>query len=129
MKKKLLIAGGILLALLAAAIVGITNGLAEGARIPIGGIDLSDIPDGSYTGVYEFKRWSNTLVVTVEGHRIAAITGEKDMSFAQEDWFDEIVRRVIAKQDTKVDAVAGATVSSKAYLKAIENALEQEVSP
>ena len=129
MKKKLLIAGGIIIVILAAMVIGITNGLAEGARVPINGIDLSNIPDGSYAGVYAFKRWSNMLTVTVEGNRITAVVIEDDMSFAQADWFDEIVSRVIAKQDTKIDAVAGATVSSKAYLKAIEDALEQEVSP
>lgn len=130
MKKKLLITGGVLLVLLAAMFFGMTNGLAEGARVPINGIDLSDLPDGSYTGVYEFKRWSNTLVVTVEGHKITAIAIEKDMPGAQvTDCAGELFRRVIAQQDTKIDAVASATVSSKAYLRAIENALEQEISP
>ena len=34
-----------------------------------------------------------------------------------------IIQKVIDKQDTAVDAVSGGTVSCKAYLKSIENAL------
>ena len=123
MKKKLLIAGGILLALFAILVIAITNGLSASMAVAIDGVDLSGVPDGSYTGVYEFKRWSNTLTVHVEGNAITAIDIEDDMFAAREEWSDELFRRVIAGQDTKVDAIAGATVSSKAYLKAIEDAL------
>ena len=126
MKKKLLIAGGILLALLAGFALFITNGLSAGMKVQIDGIDLSGIPDGSYSGTYEFKRWSNTLTVRVKNQQIIAIDIVEDMPAAQAEWSGETFRRVIDKQDTKVDAIAGATVSSKAYLKAIENALSQE---
>lgn len=123
--KILLMIAGAMLVLLAGMFFAVTNGLAEGARVPINGIDLSNTPDGSYTGVYEFKRWSNTVVVHVKDHRITAIDIEKDMGGAEiTDCDGEIIRRVIEKQNTDVDAVAGATVSSKAYLKAIEDALE-----
>jgi uncharacterized protein with FMN-binding domain len=33
--------------------------------------------------------------------------------------------RVIEAQSLQVDAISGATLTSKAYLKAVENALEQ----
>jgi len=118
--KQWLIAGGIVLAVFACIFLALTNGLAEGARLPIDGVDLSGVPDGSYTGTYKFKRWSNTVIVHVKDHEIISIDLEPDPTGIVE----ELVRRVIEKQDTKVDAVAGATVSSKAYLKAIENALE-----
>jgi uncharacterized protein with FMN-binding domain len=36
---------------------------------------------------------------------------------------EELFQRVIAQQTTQVDAVSGSTVTSRAYLKAIENAL------
>ena len=124
--KVFLIVIGVVVVLLAGMFFAVTNGLAEGAKVPIHGIDLSDIPDGSYTGVYEFKRWSNTVAVRVEDHRITAIDIIKDMDGAEiTDCGKEIIRRVIEKQNTDVDAVAGATVSSKAYLKAIEDALEE----
>ena len=36
---------------------------------------------------------------------------------------DELTSRIIEQQTLKVDVVTGATVSSKAFLKAVENAL------
>ncbi|MEA4971033.1 MAG: FMN-binding protein [Candidatus Pelethousia sp.] len=118
--------GGVILAAVAVMFFVITNGLSAGAKVPLQGIDLSDVPDGSYTGAYEFKRWSNTVVVHVKDHKITAIDLEKDVEGAEiTDCAEEMVRRVIEAQDTKVDAVSGATVTSKAYLKAIEGAFSQ----
>ena len=125
MKKKLLIALGIVVVILAAGFIFITNGLSEGAKVLLYGIDLSDKPDGSYTGTYDFKRWTNTLTVQVKDHRITSIAFVNDVAAAGiTDCANEIFRRVIEAQDTKVDAVSGATVTSKAYLKAIEDALK-----
>ena len=80
---------------------------------------------GSYTGVYGFKRWANAVVVHVKDHAITEIDIQKDMAGAGiTNAAGDIIRRVIEAQDTKIDTVSGATVTSKAYLKAIENALE-----
>jgi len=123
MKKKLLIAGGVVLIILIGMFLGITNGLSEGAAVTLNGVNLSNVPDGGYTGVYEFRRWSNTLTVHVKDHKITAIDIEKDIPGAEvTNCSGEMFRRVIEAQDTKVDTVSGATVTSKAYLKAIENA-------
>jgi len=125
-KKIFLIAGGIFLMIAAGVLFTVMSGLPEGRQIPINGINLSDVPDGGYTGVYEFERWSNTVIVHVKDHAISAIDIEKDMAGAGiTNAADEIFRRVIEAQDTTVDMVSGATVTSKAYLKAIENALEK----
>ena len=124
MKKKLLIAGVIVVVILIAAFLKITDGLSEGAKLTLNGVNLTNIADGSYTGSYEFKRWSNSVVVQVKGNRIVSIGIDKNIPGAEvTNCSDEIFRRVIEAQDTKVYAVSGATVTSKAYLKAIENAL------
>jgi uncharacterized protein with FMN-binding domain len=44
------------------------------------------------------------------------------------DWFNEIVNLVIEAQDTQVDTVSGATVTSKAYLSAIEDAFNRQTA-
>ena len=124
MKKKLFIAGGIVLVILVGMFLMVTNGLSEGVKVTLTGIDLSNIPDGSYTGMYDFKRWSNTLTVHVKDSQITAIEIIDDVPGASiTDCSGEIFRRVIAAQNTQVDAVSGATITSKAYLKAIEDAL------
>jgi len=103
----------------------ITDGLSEGEKAALNGIDLAAISDGSYTGTYNFKRWSNTVTVHVENHRIVAIDIVEDvMAEGATNCSDDIIMRVIEAQSTDIDTVSGATVTSKAYLKAIENALE-----
>jgi uncharacterized protein with FMN-binding domain len=123
MKKKLLIAGGCVLVFLVAIVLIMSNGLSEGANVTLSGVNLSNIADGTYTGAYDFKRWSNTVSVQVKDGRITSIGIVDDVFGAGvTNASGEIIRRVIETQDTRVDAVSGATVTSKAYLKAIEDA-------
>lgn len=44
--------------------------MSEGAAVTLNGIDLAAIPDGSYTGSYDFKRWSNSVTVHVKNQQI-----------------------------------------------------------
>jgi len=120
MKKKLFIAGGILLAIVLVMFMLLINGLSEGAKAQIYGIDLTDIADGDYVGEYDFKRWSETVIVSVRNGEIVEISAEENRI---QDVSEELLSRVISAQNTTVDTVTGATVSSKALLKAIENAL------
>jgi len=120
-KKKALIIVGVAIVLLGAMFLFVVDGLTEGANVTVNGIDLSDIPDGRYVGEYDFKRWSNTVIVHVEDKRIIAIEAEDELAGIDSS---ELFRHVIKAQNTTVDAMTGATVTSKAYLKAIENALE-----
>lgn len=124
MKKMLLKALAILVLLLVIAFFALTNGLAEGTALALEGVTLPTVPDGVYTGTHHYKRWSNTLLVRVEEHRITSIEIVEDVTAAQvTNCSGEVFARVLAAQDTRVDAVTGATVTSKAYLAAIENAL------
>ena len=92
----------------------------------LNGIDLTGVSDGIYTGTYEHGRWTNTVTVHVEAGKITGIDIVKDVAAAGiTDCSDEVFRRVLESQDTQVDAVSGATVTSKAYLKAIEDALSE----
>lgn len=115
----------VIVTLLLAAWLFVTNGLTEGMNVPLYGVHLADKPDGDYQGVYSFKRWNNTLLVHVENHRIIGIDIVDDVGAAGiTQCADEMFRRVIEAQNTIVDTVSGATVTSKAYLKAIEDALK-----
>lgn len=128
MKKKriILIILGVIVILLVSIFIAVTSGLSEGKNVVITGIDLSNIEDGDYVGNYEHGRWTNTLTVHVKDHKIIGIDIDKNV-FASKitNCSDEVFRRVIEKQDTKIDAVSGATVTTNSYLKAIENALRK----
>lgn len=124
MKRRRQIIVLVALVLLVAAGLFVTSGLSEGMNVQLQGIDLNDKPDGDYTGTYSFQRWTNTLLVHVKDHRITDIDILDDVGAAQiTHCSDQVFQRVIEAQNTTVDAVSGATVTSKAYLKAIENAL------
>jgi uncharacterized protein with FMN-binding domain len=111
---------------MAGGIFYLTSGLKTGAEVEVNTVDLSQIEDGTYTGVYEDGRWSNEVEVTVQGHKITAVRIIKDVTFVQPGLSDELFGKVIEDQTTDIDTISGATVTSKAYLKAIEMALNNK---
>ncbi|MHC1735827.1 MAG: FMN-binding protein [Erysipelotrichaceae bacterium] len=129
MKKGLKIIGFVFGGLIVIALVVgfiFTNGLEEGANVSVGSIDLSQTPDGAYEGKYTLNRWKNTLIVHVENHRIVSIDVEKDVMIQLDTVTQGVIDEVLAKQSLDIDIQAGATVTTKAYLKAIEDALDGE---
>jgi len=108
--------------ILAGGIFYLSHGLELGRSIEINGLNISNITDGIYNGKYKSGRWSNELNVTVKDKKITDIEIVDDVAFAMPSVRNELFNRVIEEQNTKVDAVSGATVTSKAYLKSIENA-------
>jgi uncharacterized protein with FMN-binding domain len=98
-------------------------GLKKTLALSIGTVNLSEIPDGAYTGTYDCYRWSSEVSVAVRGHAITRIEVIKGQS-GREDIQNELIDRVLQAQSPAVDAVSGATADSKAILKAVETALE-----
>lgn len=107
----------------ASGIFYLSRGLREAKNIEVNGIDISDMNDGIYSGKYNAGRWSNQLNVTVRDNKITKINIEDDVAFAKSDVSNKLFNKVIEAQNTKVDAISQATVTSKAYLMSIENAL------
>ena len=88
------------------------------------GVDMAAVTDGSHIGIFEQGRFSNTLVVHVKNGMIVGIDIERDVFGAGiTNASDEVFRRVLIAQDTRIDAVSGSTVTTNAYLMAIEDAL------
>jgi uncharacterized protein with FMN-binding domain len=97
-------------------------GLKETTALEIGSVDLTRIPDGSYTGSYTNSRWSTTVRVTVQDHQITNIDPMKIQS-GRQTLNAKLTEAILQEQTADVDVVSGATASSHAYLKAVENAL------
>jgi len=116
---------GVLVVVGAGGVFYITNGLEAGENLAINPVDLTAIEDGTYTGVYQAGRWSNEVAVSVADHQIANIAVVKTVTIDDPEMTSTIINNVIKNQSTTVDTVSGATVTSKAYLKSIENALTQ----
>ena len=116
---------GVLIVVGAGGVFYITNGLEAGENLAINPVDLTAIEDGTYAGVYQAGRWSNEVAVSVADHQIANIAVVKTVTIDDPEMTSTIINNVIKNQSTTVDTVSGATVTSKAYLKSIENALTQ----
>jgi len=104
----------------------ITGGMKAVDQLVIGRIKDENLKDGIYIGKYDEGRFSNEVSVTVENGRIIKIDAIKTVLFERPEVTGELFARVIEKQDTDVDMVSGATITCKAYLKAVENAVAQK---
>lgn len=95
--------------------------------IKINNVDLSAIQDGTYTGSFDAIYVGAEVVVTLKNHKITDITITNHKN-EKGKLAEAIPAKVIESQSLEVDAVSGATNSSKVILKAIENALESHIS-
>lgn len=89
----------------------------------IGEVDIQALPDGVYKGAYSNSRWSNSVEVTIAGGRIEGVNVVDDVAFKLEEPREQLIGKVLVEQALDVDAVTGATATSRAYLLAIEDAL------
>lgn len=95
---------------------------------PIPQTALEDLPDGSYRGQHDFRRWSNEVEVVIQDNEIIGINIIEDMRFVQDDVREELITRVKNNQTTDIDVITGSTVTSKAYLQAITTAINLGVA-
>lgn len=84
-----------------------------------------DIADGTYTGSAQGYSGTVTVSVKVENRTITAIdiVSQSDT----ESYFERakgVIRTILAGQTVKVDAVSGATYSSKGIIEAVSNAMK-----
>lgn len=122
-KKGLFVLLGLIVVLLIAGKIAMGKMVDEVRSIPVAMPDLSGVPNGDYVGEYTVGPVYVKVEVTVDHHQIT------DLIILQHDHglgsaAEHIVDDVIAAQSLEVDAVSGATVSSKCILKAIEDAIE-----
>jgi uncharacterized protein with FMN-binding domain len=100
-------------------------GQKEVTAVKINYINLNNVKDGKYIGEFNGYRWSNTVEVTVLDNKITDITFIKGQVFRDKEFEDKLISEVIEKQSIDVDTISGATISSKAILKAIDNAFNE----
>ena len=85
--------------------------------------------DGTYAGKADGVHGEIDLTVTVEKGKISRIdvTKQEEAAGVSEAAFAEVPRRIIEKQSTAVDAVSGASMTSKAIMAAAQDALAKAV--
>jgi uncharacterized protein with FMN-binding domain len=99
----------------------------EARNLPINAVDFSTLHDGTYTGEYEggmYKWRANKVQVTVASGKVSDIKLVRSSDPGKENTQQNMLyKSVIEAQSLQVDAISGATLTSKAYLKAVEDAL------
>lgn len=100
----------------------------EAMNLPLDGVNFGELIDGVYVGFYEggmYKWRANKVEVTVEDGRLSKIVPLEGITDQGKVSTKTLYDRVIQNQSLQVDTISGATLTSKAYLKAVENALLQ----
>jgi uncharacterized protein with FMN-binding domain len=97
------------------------------AETPIIGAPLAPVGlrDGTYQGSYRGGPNKALVTLTVKDRKIAHITIDEHQAWRGEKAEAPIIERIIATQSTRVDAVSGATNSSRVIMNAVQNALEK----
>lgn len=79
--------------------------------------------DGMYTGSHSFVN----VEITIENNKISNIdiTGHGGGGKKYADLISPMAKEVIKAQSTDIDAITGATVSSRNFIDAVNNALKK----
>lgn len=118
----------IILAVLTAIIVSVgikfNYGMGAIKKLTIENLDLQNTENGVYKGEYKKGRWAYSLLVGVTNGEIKSITIlNTNEAGVYGTLNDDIIATILKEQSLKIDTVSGASISTKALLKAVENAL------
>lgn len=98
----------------------------EARNLPLDAIDFSKLNDGIYIGEYGggmYKWRTNKVQVTVSSGKVTGIKILEHKENQRPEIMNQLYDRVIKSQSLQVDAISGATLDTKAYLKSVDNAL------
>jgi len=122
-----LIVLGVIVAVLLGALAVTEPERREGRNLPIGVVDFAATPNGTYLGKYDGGMWkmrANEVRVTVSAGKVTDIDVVKSANKPVPEITGPLFDRVRKAQSLQVDTISGATITSKSFLKSVENALE-----
>ncbi len=92
-------------------------------QMEIQNVDINDLKDGEYFGSFTYSGFEYRVRTAVDAHRITDIEILKNRNTKHAKQAEAVVIEIIKRQTPNVDAVSGATTTSKALMKAVENSL------
>jgi uncharacterized protein with FMN-binding domain len=97
------------------------------AQTPVRGAPVKSarLTDGTYQGSYRGGPNKALVVVTIKDRKIVHIAIVEHQAWRGKKAEVPIVERIIATQSTQVDAVSGATNSSRVIMNAVQKAVEK----
>jgi len=94
-------------------------------NIHIENIDLTKVNDGIYQGEAKAGSYTYKVTVKVDNHKIVNINGVNNRKSPYVTYAEGVFTKIVKQQNLSVDTVSGATTTSKAFMKAAENALRK----
>ena len=88
-------------------------------------VDPEKLTDGTYKGSYKGGPNKAIVEVTIKENFIVNIKIIQHQAWKGKKAEETIVERIIARQSTRVDAVSGATNSSRVIMNAVQLAVEK----
>ena len=101
--------------------------VTETRKLLINHVDLQKAANGIYEGEYGYGKFTYVVEVAIQDHRIARISVLMNRDTKRAKMAEGVVGKVMDYQRNDVDVVSGATTTSKALLKAIENAIMKSI--
>ena len=92
-------------------------------QMDIHNVDIANIRDGEYFGSFSYGGFEYKVKTIVNEHKITDIKILQNRDTKHSISAEGVVTEIIKKQTPNVDAVSGATTTSKALMKAVENSL------
>jgi uncharacterized protein with FMN-binding domain len=126
-KRGWLIALGVIVVLVGAMAIAATAGMGAVRRTVVADVDMAQVPDGVSHGVFHEGRFQFAVTVEVKDNRIAAISMVDPAKTT--DLTRALAAKIIDKQSVEIDAVSGASLTTRAFAKAVENALSAAQAP
>lgn len=97
-------------------------------QMEIQNVDTKNIQDGEYIGSFSYSGFEYKIKTIVQGQRIIDIQILQNRDTKHAKSAEGVIPEIIKKQSPNVDAISGATTTSKALMKAVENSLRSSVS-
>ena len=94
-------------------------------QMEIQNVDTGNIQNGEYIGTFTYSGFEYKVKTIIKAHRISNVEILQNRDTKHAKMAEGVIPEIIKKQSPNVDAVSGATTTSKALMKAVEKSLEQ----
>ena len=88
-------------------------------------IDINKISDGEYIGTFSYSNFEYKVKTIIKDHKIKDIIILQNRDTKHSKRAEGVIPEIIRQQTPDVDAVSGASTTSKALMKAVENSLRK----
>ena len=97
-------------------------------HMEIQNVNINNIQDGEYVGSFSYCGFEYKVKTMVKAHRIVDIEILQNRDTKHAKIAEGVLPEIIKQQTPNVDAISGATTTSKALMKAVANSLEGSAS-